>query len=140
MLKLLIWKLPSAGVSFVIFFPIYPAYKRVIMTTWVTAAISPKHALQTSIPFSLVQWRWPLTVTCLHYRVNLRWHRTWNVFQEQHHCPPFSPPPVAKLLGHRLFGSCKSSPLPTSISHYLNINGKQFNGAKGAAFDHIPIK
>lgn len=101
---------------------IHPAHKGVIMTGWVTAAISLKHDLQMSIPFSMVQWRIFPTIA---YRVSSRQHWTWNVFKGQHKLPPFSTS-VAKLLCHRSFWLCKSSSSPTPISHYLNINGKPF--------------
>lgn len=139
MLKLLTWKLPSAWVSFVIFLH--------------TPSTQRSHNDRLSHRCHLPEACSPNVNTIFYGAVKKIANRNLlplqgepkaaqnpDAFQGQHNRPPFSTPPVAKLSGCRSFQPCKSPPLPTPISHYLNINGKQFtfNERKGAAFDHVP--
>ena len=121
MLKLLIWKLPSAWVSFVIFFLHTPSTQRsdndrLSHCCHLPEACSPNvntifYGAMTKIPN--------------HSLLTLQ-DGPWNVFKGHHDFPPSSIAPVTKWSCHRSFWLCKSLPLPISICYCLNINGKQF--------------
>lgn len=121
MLKLLIWKLPSAWVSFVIFFLHTPSTQRshndrLSHCCHLPQACSPNvntifYGAVTKIPSRSL-----LTIQ----------DRPWNVFGGHRDLPPTPIAPVAQWSCHRSFWLRRSFPLPIAISYCLNINGKPF--------------
>lgn len=120
MLKLLIWKLPSAWVSFVIFFLHTPSTQRSHNDRLSHCC----HLPEACSPNVNTIFSGAVTKIPNHSLLTLS-DKPWNVFKG-HRDLPFSTAPVAKLSCHRSFWLCKPFPLPISVSYYLNRNGKQF--------------
>ena len=140
MLKLLIWKLPSAWVSFVIFFPSTPS-------------IAKSHQDRLSHCCHLPEAHSPNVNTIFSGAVKMTPDNNLLTLQgepevaQNLECVPRAGPlfsilssSCSQIVRSQIIWVLQIIPLPTPISHCLNINGKQFNGAKGAAFAHVPIK